>query len=85
MSTPAAAFRRILEAFDRLEIPYSVVGSIASSQYGIPRTTLDVDLVADLRLDQLGLLAAELQPDFYAEPEMMKEAWAHERAFHVIH
>ena len=85
MSSPAAAFRRILEVLSRLEIRYCVVGSVASSAYGTPRTTMDVDMVADLRADQLASLAAALQPDFYADLEMMRDAWKRGRAFNVIH
>ena len=85
MNSPSAAFRRILEVLGRLEIPYCIVGSVASSVYGTPRTTMDVDLVADLRPDQFGPLAAALNPEFYADLEMMKEAWRRGRAFHVIH
>jgi hypothetical protein len=85
MNTPADAFRRILAALDRLEIPYFVSGSVASSVYGIPRTTMDVDLVANLRVDQIDPLASELQTDFYADPQMMKDAFEHGRAFNVIH
>ena len=85
MNTPSAAFRHILEVLSRLEIPYCIVGSVASSVYGTPRTTMDVDLVADLRADQLGLFAAALNPDFYADLEMMKDAWRRGRAFNVIH
>src|SRR5690349_12423018 len=84
MNSPSAAFRRILEVLGRLGIPYCIVGSVASSVYGTPRTTMDVDLVADLRADQLDALAAALTPDFYADLEMMKDALRHGRAFNVI-
>jgi len=69
---PVAAFNRILEVFNRLDIRYCLVGSVASSVYGTPRTTMDVDLVADLQANQLGPLAAALMPEFYAGLEMMK-------------
>lgn len=85
MSSPSAAFRRLLEVLRRLDIPYCVVGSVASSVYGMPRTTMAVDLVADLRPNQLGALATGLQPDFHADLEMMKDAWDRGRAFNVIH
>jgi hypothetical protein len=85
MSSPAAAFQRILEVLNRLTIPYCIVGSVASSVYGTPRTTMDVDLVADLRSDRLRALAAALNPDFYADREMTKDAWGRARAFNVIH
>ena len=85
MKSPADGFRRILEVFDRLEIPYAVVGSVASSRHGIPRTTFDADFVADLRANQVDEFAGLLQADFYADPGMMKDALAHGRSFNLIH
>src|SRR5215831_12430669 len=85
MTTPAAAFKRILEVLDRLEIPYFVTGSVASSVYGIARTTLDLDLVVDLRENHIPQLVSELRADFYADPEMMSDALKRGRSFNLIH
>lgn len=85
MQTHADAFKRVLEVLDLLEIPYQVVGSLASSVHGIPRATMDIDLVANLRADQVDEFAAKLKADFYADPEMMKEALARGRSFNLIH
>lgn len=85
MSTPIEAFARLLEVLDRMEVPYEVGGSVASSAHGIPRTTLDIDLVVDLRRDQIDVFAAELRPDFYADTAMIREAFALGRAANLIH
>ena len=85
MKTRADAFKRVLEVLDRLEIPYLVGGSLASSAYGIPRATMDADLVADVRLDQVAEFASELTADFYADPDMMKDALQRGRSFNLIH
>ena len=85
MQTPASGFKRILETLDRLEIPYMVGGSAASSLHGIARPTMDIDLVVNLRADQVEEFAAELKADFYADPEMMREALARGRSFNLIH
>jgi hypothetical protein len=85
MPTPAEAFARLLEVLDKLEIPYAVGGSVASSAHGIPRTTMDVDLVADLRPDQVNEFAALLQPEFYADSLMISDALARGRSFNLIH
>jgi hypothetical protein len=58
MLQPASAFSRLLEVLDRMEIHYHVGGSVASSAHGVPRTTLDIDLVVDLRPERV----AALQP-----------------------
>lgn len=85
MQTPADGFSRVLATLDRLEIPYMVAGSAASSLHGIARPTMDIDLVADLRADQVEEFVAELKADFYADPEMIKEALARRRSFNLIH
>src|SRR5260370_568270 len=85
MKTPADAFRRVIEVLNRLEIPYLVGGLVATSVHGIPRTTMDALLVVDLRADQVEEFASELKADFYADPEMMKEALARGRSFNLIH
>ncbi|MGD0298916.1 MAG: hypothetical protein ABSE86_17555 [Bryobacteraceae bacterium] len=85
MKTQADGFRRILEVLDLLEIPYEVVGSLASSMHGIPRATMDVDLVADLRAGQIEDFVAALKADFYADAEMIKEALTRGRPFNLIH
>src|SRR5262249_29219259 len=68
-----------------LEIPYLVGGSVASSIHGISRPTMDADLVADIRADQVDEFAALLQPDFYADPIAVREALSRKRAFNLIH
>jgi hypothetical protein len=44
----------IAAVLDTLEIRWFLGGSLASSVHGIPRATLDADIVADLRAPQVG-------------------------------
>jgi hypothetical protein len=85
MATPAEALARLLEILDRSEIPYSIGGSVASSTHGIPRTTMVVDLVADIKPDQVDELVAVLHSEFYADAEMIREALPRGRSFNLIH
>src|SRR5436309_3237450 len=85
MSTPTDAVARLLEVLDELEIPYAVGGSVASSAHGIPRTTLDIDLVVDLKQDQIEAFAGELRDEFYADATLIREAFARGRAANLIH
>ena len=90
MGTPAEAFARLLEivhgkVLDRMEIPYAVAGSAASSVHGIPRTTLDIDLVVDLKADRIDSFAAELRQEFYADAALIRDAFALGRAANLIH
>ena len=65
MQTPSEGFRKLLEIFDKLNIAYLTCGSVASSVHGIPRTTMDVDLIVHLDHDQTGSLYAAVKNDFY--------------------
>jgi len=59
MSRLADAFAHLLAVLDRMEIPYEVGGSVASSAHGVPGTTLNVDIVVDLKTEQIEPLVAE--------------------------
>jgi len=85
MATPADALCRPLEILDKMEIPYVVGGSTASSVHGIPRTTNDVDVVVDLAHDQIPELVSELKTDFYVDADMIRKALALGRAFNIVH
>lgn len=85
MESPANALQLLLAIFDQMEIRYYVGGSVASSVHGIPRTTMDVDVVIDLKSEQADELAGLLAAEFYADAETIKRALAVGRAFNVIH
>lgn len=38
-------FASFLEPFERLGVPYCIIGSVAASVYGEPRLTADIDVV----------------------------------------
>ena len=50
----------VIKAFKKLEIPYCIGGSVASSAYGIARATLDVDLVSEVKINHVDSLVAML-------------------------
>ena len=43
----------VTQTLETLGIPYAVGGSLASSLHGVMRSTLDVDIVADMRLEHI--------------------------------
>lgn len=85
MASAADAFLKVLEVLDRMEVPYLVGGSVASSVHGIARPTMDADLVADLHLDQVDEFASLLKSEFYADPAAIRDALSRKRAFNLIH
>jgi hypothetical protein len=81
----SSAVARVLEVLHRLEIPYLVGGSVASSVFGQSRPTMDLDLVADLHSDQVDEFAGALKEQFYVDPPSIQEALRRGRAFNLIH
>ncbi len=75
----------VVAVFERLHIPYLVGGSMASAFYGVARSTLDADIVADIRQDQVSALVAALGEDFYADDQMIRGAIEHRGSFNLIH
>ena len=75
----------VVAARERAGLPYKVGGALASVLQGAPRSTLDVDLVADLTVASVPLLVKELGEGFYAEPEAIANSVRGGRSFNVIH
>lgn len=85
MSDILRALTPVVEALERLGVTYQIGGSIASSVYGVPRTTMDIDLVADLRPEHVSPLVALLQDQYYINPEAIYEALHRCSSFNLIH
>lgn len=54
----------VVEVFEQLRIPYLVGGSLASAFYGVARSTLNAEMIAEIRQDQVGALVAALGEEF---------------------
>ena len=75
----------VVRELDRLGISYLVVGSLASSLHGIPRSTQDADLVVDLPASKVAQLVSALGDDFYVEIDHARDAVERKTSFNVIH
>lgn len=60
----------VADALEELEITYRIGGSVARSALGIARSTLDVDLVADLREEHVAAFVSRLQASYYVDADM---------------
>lgn len=74
-----------MKAFDSLGVEYYIGGSIASSAYGVARSTLDVDMVANMNSDQGQDFAELLKKDFYVDIDTINKAIAQHSSFNLIH
>ena len=66
------AMQPVIQAFEKLSIPYYIGGSVASSIYGIARATLDVDMVADLKISHINHLKQILENEYYLDKKYLK-------------
>lgn len=80
-----AALSPVVDVFEELEIDYHIAGSVASSAHGVPRTTVDIDLVADLKAEHVVPFTAALQSTYYVDEETIRGAIARRGSFNLIH
>lgn len=82
---PLSVLARLTAALAGLEVPYFVAGSLASSLHGEPRSTNDIDLVADLDARRAEALVADLADAFYVDADAVRDAVARRTSFHLVH
>lgn len=75
---------RVIELLERLEIPYAIGGSLASSSHGLPRATNDADLIADIRPENVKDFVEALEKEFYIAEESIIDAINRRSSFNAI-
>ncbi|HTU48538.1 MAG TPA: hypothetical protein VMF91_25980 [Bryobacteraceae bacterium] len=83
--SPADAFEPLRSALERAGIRFAIGGSWASTAFGEPRFTNDVDLVAEFTQETLEVFIANLPDSFYLDAEDALIAVRLGRPFNVIH
>lgn len=74
----------LAQALDALGVTWAIGGSVASTVYGEPRSTNDVDVIAALDPRTAERLAALLGPAFYCDPISAADAARNRSSFNVI-
>jgi hypothetical protein len=82
---PISVMLTVADVLESLGIPYFVGGSFASAAQGAARSTLDADIIADLRLEHVEAIVQALGHDFYCDAEMIYDAIQHRSSFNLIH
>ena len=76
----------VLSFLERQSIDYMLVGSLASTFFGEPRFTRDIDIVIELPIEQVpSLCDAFPEPDYYVDVEVVKTAVRGKQQFNVVH
>ena len=76
---------QFVDPLERCGVPYAIVGSVASSVYGEPRATNDVDLLIQLSRAEAGKLAGAFPAEaFYVPPpEVIEIEFSRDHGGHV--
>ena len=82
---PVEVTLKVTSVFEKLSVSYLIGGSLASTLYGMVRTTQDSDIVAEMRLEHLKPFVTALQDEFYLDDEMIAESIQHNSSFNIIH
>jgi hypothetical protein len=80
-----AVTMHVADTLEALGVPYFIGGSFAGALHGVMRATMDADLVADLRQEDVAPFVQALGERFYADAEMIREAIGQHRSFNLIH
>lgn len=76
---------RVVDFLEELGIRYHLGGSFASAVHGVPRQTMDADLVVDLDVGAITKLVESLQDGFYVDLDVAIEAVKRRSSFNAIH
>ncbi len=85
LASPIRITHLVAEIFDKLNIPYMVGGSLASSVHGIPRATQNLDIVADIQSVQVESLVKAFESEFYIDADMIQDAIKYSSSFNIIY
>jgi hypothetical protein len=75
----------VIDLLENLNIRYHLGGSFASAIHGVPRQTMDADMVVDLDAARVATLVDGLKSDFYVDPEVAADAVSRRGSFNAIH
>jgi hypothetical protein len=85
LAEPILVTAKVTAVLEGLGVRYLIGGSLASTLYGIVRTTQDSDIVAELTSSHVQPFVRALQTEFYVDEEMITEAVRRQTSFNIIH
>ena len=77
-------FKKVIGLLNEHSIPYMVTGGLAVTVWGRVRSTLDIDIVLDIKKKDIENLVKTFQKDFYIDAEAVEIALSKKLSFNVI-
>jgi len=85
MEMELEVLRDVTRRLNGLEIPFMVTGSMAMMFYSLMRMTRDIDIVVELKLEDVERFLAALDNDYYIFPDEVRAALRARPMFNAIH
>ena len=85
LPAPLTVVLGVIDILEELSTRYHLGGSFASAVHGVPRQTMDADIVVDLDADRVARLVDRLKSNFYVDSEVAADAVSRRGSFNAIH
>jgi hypothetical protein len=85
MKLPVSVLSLVTATLKNEGIRYVLVGSFASSIHGMYRATADIDILAEINIEQVHPLFEALRDTFYLDEPTMRNAVTQGGSFNAIH
>src|SRR5215210_6748714 len=85
VNEPIEVTLKVTNVFEKLGVPYLIGGSLASTLYGMVRTTQDSDIIDEMHPEQIQPFVESLQNEFFIDEEMIAESIQRNSSFNIIH
>ncbi len=85
INEPLEVTLKVTRVFETMNIPYLIGGSLASSLYGIIRSTHDADIVARMLPEHLDSFVCALDDEFHMSREAIGDSIRRNVCFNIIH
>jgi hypothetical protein len=82
---PVEVTLKVTQLLEKLDVPYLIVGSLASTLYGLVRSTQDSDIITEMGPQHIQQFVSGLEKDFYIDQEAIGEAIRLNSSFNIIH
>ena len=85
VDTELDVLREVSLRLESAGIAFMLTGSMAMNYYVQPRMTRDIDLVVKIAADQIDLVVAIFEEDYYVDRVAISRALAQRSLFNIIH
>jgi hypothetical protein len=85
MTEELEVLKIVTTRLNQANIPYMISGSIAANYYTIPRMTRDIDVIVELKRDDVDKFVSLFEMDFYVNRKMITDEISRQGMFNLIH